>query len=121
MAVTGQAAPDSTGATDGTFNRFAGTPVLNDGGTAVFKFPLSGASGAFDTPEGIWTGGGGRPLTQIAREDDATSDGTIGSLLSDPVLNDLGEVGFQAMLNDTTGGFGVDDLAVFRVPGQGPG
>jgi hypothetical protein len=114
VAVTGMGAPDSTAVANGLFDTFAGTPVINGNGIAVFLFRLANATGGFTpTPTGIWTGGTGASLKQVVRQADATTNGTVGSLSGQPVLNNTGTVSFQAALNDTSGGFGVDDLAVF--------
>jgi hypothetical protein len=114
VAVTGMSAPDSAAVANGLFDTFAGIPVLNSNGLAVFLFRLANATGGFTTtPTGIWTGGTGASLKQIVRQADATTNGIVGSLSGQPVLNNSGTVSFQAALNDTSGGFGVDDLAVF--------
>lgn len=106
VAVTGALTPDGTG----SFSTFH-APALNDIGQVAFLASLAGDG----ENDGIFRGDGST-LTQIARSGQSLLDG-IGnfSTFGLPTLNDVGQVAFSSVLNDSIGG---DYNGVFRGDGS---
>jgi len=107
----GQTAPNA----NGTF-RYFNAPALNNVGQAAFRGFISVT---FPTAHegGIFRGSGGA-VTRIVREGQAAPDanGTFIEFGFDPVLNDSGQVAFEATLAGTSGGPD-DDQGIFRGAG----
>ncbi|MBN1853265.1 MAG: hypothetical protein JW829_11095 [Pirellulales bacterium] len=112
IAVNGQQAPDENGILS-----LLGVPTLNNQGQVAFHSTLSGTSGGNHENSGIFRGGGGEVLTQIARKGQTAPDGNGQYCGFDsPALNDAGQVAFFAPLINTIRGSD-DNEGIFREPG----
>ena len=100
VAREGQAAPDAIG----NFTNFSNAVTLETGEVG-FSASLTGSG------TGLFRGNGGG-LTQIARNGQATSDGTIFNL-SNEVYNSSGQAAFESYLTGTSGG-ALNDRGLFR-------
>jgi hypothetical protein len=103
VARRGSAAP-GTGSGVNFSSLFS--PVLNDAGQVAFRAGLTGSGVDASNNAGIWRGAPGS-LSLVARMGSAapgTGSGVNFSSLTNPVLNDAGQVAFQATLT----GSGVD-------------
>lgn len=113
-----QAAPDG----DGVFSSFGLLAVVNESGQVAFAAGLDDTSGGLENDRGIWRGDADS-LVEIAREGDAAPDGigTLGFFSSVRntihVLNDVGQVAFDALFNNTSGG-STDDSGLLRGDGD---
>lgn len=96
-ARRGQPAPDG----NGEFNFFSSL-VLNDVGQVAFRAVLRDTRGGPDDERGIFLFDG-TSLTQIARAGQATPDGSSFLSVSEPSLNNAGQVAFAATLPGTDG------------------
>ncbi len=108
-AREGEAAPGAGGA---TFSDFEGT-LLNAGGDVSFRATLS------DGGSGIWAGPAG--AVQLAARDGSAAAGTTGQFANFIAgdFNDLGQVAFEAGLEEGVGGVSsADDRGVW---GGAPG
>jgi hypothetical protein len=118
IAREGDAAPDGNGTFFTNSDNFL--PALNNAGQTAFFNVVLGTSGGFRDSNGIFLGDGTPGgLIQIARGGDAAPDGN-GSLLSLnglPALNQAGQVAFESILIDTSGGSS-DDTGIFRGDGS---
>ncbi len=113
IAREGQAAPDG----NGVFTDFIGTsPQINDSGQVAFHARLTGFGAPINENQGIFRGNGGA-LTQVARKGQAAPDGNgTFSQLSDPTINNAGQVAFLSFLEGTSGG-STDDEGIYRGTG----
>ena len=101
LAITGQSA---TGAGTGTFSSFL-APALNDAGQTAFLARITGGT----STQGIYRSGSGNALTAIAlqgRSATGAGGGTF-SGFNRPVLNDAGQVAFQAAMTGGTSTSGI--------------
>lgn len=110
----GDAAPDGNGTV-----AFFRAPAVNDDGQVAFGADYADTSGypTVDDREGLARGAGG-PLTRIARlgENAPDGNGVFSWLPGATPMNDLGQCGFVATFDDTTGG-SADDSALLRSDG----
>lgn len=110
IAREGQAAPDD----NGSFSQFhfSRLPVVNGVGQVAFLGGLIGTSHGASDDTGIFLGDGITDPMQIAREGQASPDGNGSfALLTDPVLNNAGQVAFASLITDNDLGiFLYDDL-----------
>ena len=131
LAAQNASAPDASGF-NGKFLEFAGSylqdkPIpINDLGQAAFTATLSDTLGGTTDNLGIWRSSGGDTLVQIARKGQLAPDsaGTANgkfllfSYAGDPrnrlqpVINNRGQVAFEATLDGTIGGTS-DDSGIF--------
>ena len=113
IARAGQAAPDA----NGIFSNFSANHAFNDSGQVAFRAGLTGTSGGGDDNVGIFRGSGGG-ITQIVRRGQAAPDanGTFDFFGSSPALNNVGQVGFWAILAGTSGN---ESEGIFRGNGGG--
>ena len=96
IALTGQSA---TGAGSGTFSFFS-IPELNDAGQTAFRASIVGGS----STDGIYRSSSGSALTAVAllgQTAPGAGGGTFSGLLS-PVLNEAGQIAFQAIITGGT-------------------
>ncbi len=112
IARKGQTSPDG----NGMFSDLFFNADINNSGQVAFFAVLTGTSGGVSDNRGVYCNSGGT-ITQIARRGQLAPDGNgIFSLFGNPVLNETGEVRFNASLNNTTGG-SFDDNAIFLASG----
>ncbi|MAE60569.1 MAG: hypothetical protein CMJ49_04330, partial [Planctomycetaceae bacterium] len=108
IARGGAAPPEG----NGTFFSF-GIPNLNDLGQVAFVGSLTGTSGASSDDTGIYIGTGSG-LTKVAREGDPAHDGdgvfSSSAIQSEPAINNLGQVAFEADYTGNSGGTAEDNL-----------
>ncbi len=101
IAISGEPAPDG----NGSFSSFR-IGVLNDAGQVAFKGFLENTSGVTTDTTGVFRGDGSPGgLVQIARDGQAAPDGNgVFAGVSDPLINELGQVAFSAGFTGTSGG-----------------
>jgi hypothetical protein len=88
---------------NGVYSSF-GPLLVNDAGGAAFRATLSGTAGGSSDNSGIYFGAAGA-LSQVARTGQAVPGGNGAfQTLSDPSLNNTGQVAFGAVLSGTSGG-----------------
>jgi hypothetical protein len=116
IVQTGQLTPDN----NGRYSAFTGSghfgyPPLNDAGQVAFFATITGATNINQT-DGIFLGNGAT-RTQIARTWYPGPFGTFASYsLSDPALNNLGQVAFSAATTGgTNGNFRSDGSTLTRI------
>ncbi len=107
LALTGQAAPDTSGA-NGIFGSF-NTPVLNQVGQVTFNaFSMTGTTSGTSNDEAIYLGST-LGLTQAVREGQVVPFGNgqfSASLSTVPLINDFGQLVFvDGNIQNTTNGF----------------
>lgn len=114
VARTNDPAPDGNGA---LFTFGVGPIPINSSGTVAFSSALFGTSGGFsDTPRLLTAAG--QTLRQVVRRGQAPPDGNGTFDTFEAIgLDDAGEASFYATFVGTTGGFGSDDLGVYRGAG----
>ncbi len=105
IALQGATAPGSGGAAYSSFVN----PVMNGSGRVVFAANLTGGTAA----SGLYGGISGSVQAIAVQGNPAPAGGNYGSLLNTPVLNDLGQIAFNANL---TGGSATSGL-FFGLPG----
>lgn len=104
----GQAAP-----VEGVFEDFNADETLNDAGQVAFHGIV--IVDGFNVWN-MYVGDGGGALTTVAREGEPAPGGTFLIIGSNPVLNESGQVAFDATLDNTSGGSS-DDTGIFRGAG----
>lgn len=92
--------------------------LLNDNGQTAFIANLDDTSGGSQDDSGVFLGSPSG-LVQVAREDEPAPDsnGSFSSFVG-AALNDVGQVGFTAILRDTAGA-DLDNTGIFRGDGSG--
>ncbi|MEM7809619.1 MAG: choice-of-anchor tandem repeat NxxGxxAF-containing protein [Planctomycetota bacterium] len=118
IARQGQIAPDGNGALSALDN-----PVLNNAGQTAFRGSLVGTLGGSTDNGGIFVGDGDT-LFQIAREGQSApaSDGSVEgvfSFVSNPALNDLGQVAAYAEIDTQDGDSTGEQTVLFYDPNLG--
>jgi hypothetical protein len=110
VALTGQQAPGMPSGANFEWFAYA-LPVLNDVGQTAFVASLTGGGVVSTNNYGIWSEGSGS-LTLVAREGSHAPGTPVGMTFGDldgslpggePVLNNAGQVAFQAYLRDSAG------------------
>jgi len=119
LAREGQSVPNG----NGKFDRFPIAPaLLNDLGQTAFRADLEGVTnpiGSSTTGRGIFRSDG-TTVTEIVRNTDTTSEGIRSfSSLSDPVLNNLGNVAFSASSGNGSGIFRSDGTTLTQIVREG--
>ena len=111
----GQLAPDG----DGTYNNFQfSNPELNNLNQVAFVSSLNNTSGGTSNDFGMYLGDQ-FGVSQIVRERQAAPDGNgTFNQFSMPVLNNNGQVAFNATFNGTSGG-SLDNGGVYRATTSG--
>lgn len=106
----GQATPDG----NGTFGNFVfGNPQLNNANQVAFSSTLNGTSGGTNDNVGMYLADQ-NSVSQIVRKGQAAPDGNgTFNTFSLPVLNNNGQVAFNATFNGTSGG-SLDNGGVYR-------
>jgi hypothetical protein len=114
VAREGGAAP---GAAGGTFGNSFSSIDINDAGQVLFSnsFMQGTANGTADD-SGVFRDTGGA-LSEIAREGQATGNGTMG-LTVDAIMNQTGQIAFETQAMLGTAGGTTDDKAIFIGDGQ---
>jgi len=101
IARKGQVVPDGNGVLSDM--RWTPASALNSRGQIVFWADISGTNSGASDDAGIFYGDGAS-LVQVARRGDAAPDGNATfSSFANPMLNESGQVAFQAYLLGRTG------------------
>ena len=117
IARKGDAPPDG----NGVFFDFIGTTInLGGGGDVSFIADVTGTAGGGSDNRGLYVGDG-TTLTRVAREGDAVpgGNGTFTQFLTQPVVNDDGQVAFLTSLIGTSGGAADSEAIYFYDPTEG--
>lgn len=100
---------------NGTFRSLSMFPALNRVGQVAFQSRIEGSSGGFNDDQAIYRGDGVTALVAMVREGDSLPiNGTLGTGLGDPALNDAGQIAFKASFLTNTLGGNTDDIGIFR-------
>jgi len=102
--------------------------VINDAGDVAFSASLLNTTGGSDDDEAIYYWDGTPDtFTQIARKGNAAPDGDgtlsgtrTSGVFAQPVLNEAGEVGFHALIEDSSNSSSFTDAGIFRSDGSLP-
>lgn len=99
--------------------------TINNAGQTLFISTQTGTSGGFHNTKAIYRGEGvSSDLTTVVRRGQPAPDGNGNfSVIEQPIMNDLGQVAFSAVLNETHHALGLylydDQLGLLQVAREG--